>query len=275
MLKWPRPQTITELRGFLGLISYYRKFVRNYGVLAQPLTQLLKKGKFQWDDKAKVAFEGLKQGMTTTPTLALPNFSEPFTIETDASGNGIGVFLTQQGQPIAYMSRALGVAKQAWSTYAKEMLAIVVAIQTWRPYLLGHKFLVQTDHRILKHLLSQRIAMLRQQKWISKLFEYDYEIVYKLGKENKVADALSRQDDGPFLDALFVYEHHLWEDIRKETTEHPYMQQISTTVHDQLGGPYQWKNGLLHYKHGVMIPLGSKIIPQLLHVYHDSQLGGY
>lgn len=102
--------------------------------------------------------------MTTTPTLAMPNFNDSFIVETDASGDGIGAVLTQQGQPIAFMSRALGISKRAWSIYAKEMLAIVEAIQTWRPYLLGRKFFIRTDHRSLKYFLDQRVATPEQQK---------------------------------------------------------------------------------------------------------------
>ena len=131
MLEWPRPTNVSELRGFLGLTGYYRKFVRNYGLIAQPLTCLLKKGQFKWSEEAELAFQQLKTAMTTTPTLAMPNFNEPFFIETDASGDGIGAVLSQQGRPIAFMSKALGTAKRSWSTYAKEMLAIIHAIQTW------------------------------------------------------------------------------------------------------------------------------------------------
>ena len=179
MLNWPRPTNISELRGFLDLTGYYRKFVRNCGIIARALTNLLKKGKFAWTKDAETAFQELKQAMTSTPTLAMPNFNEPFVIESDASGDGIGFVLTQQGKPIAFMSRALGVSKRSWSIYACEMLAIVHAIQTWRPYLLGRKFYIQTDQRSLKYLLEQRIATPEQQEWVAKLLGYDYEITYK------------------------------------------------------------------------------------------------
>jgi len=178
MVAWPHPTNISTLCGFLGLIGYYRKFVRQYSVLTRPLTNLLKKGQFVWDDNAESAFIALKQAMTTTPTLAMPNFNDSFTINIDASGEGIGAVLLQQGKPVAFMSRALGVTKLSWSTYAKKMLAIIEAIRLWRPYLLGNKFYIQTDHRILKYLLEQRIITLKQQKWIAKLLGYDYEILY-------------------------------------------------------------------------------------------------
>ena len=137
MVAWPRPTNISELRGFLGLIGYYRKFVQDYVIIARPLTNLLKKTQFGWHEEAETPFLALKQAMTTTSILAMPNFNDAFTIETDASGEGIGAVLSQQGKPVAYMSRALGVTKKSWSTYAKEMLTIVEAIRTWRPYLLG------------------------------------------------------------------------------------------------------------------------------------------
>ncbi|KAL6347245.1 hypothetical protein AAG906_013681 [Vitis piasezkii] len=133
MLDWPRPTTVTELRAFLGLTGYYRKFVHNYGIIARALTNLLKKGKFQWDEAAKKAFENLKAAMTTTPTLALPDFSSPFVIQTDASGDGIGAVLSQNGRPIAFMSRALGVSKQSLSTYARE-------ISKWMSKLVGYDY---------------------------------------------------------------------------------------------------------------------------------------
>uniref|UniRef100_A0A8R7QJ03 Reverse transcriptase domain-containing protein n=1 Tax=Triticum urartu TaxID=4572 RepID=A0A8R7QJ03_TRIUA len=135
MSAWPVPTTPTELRRFLGLTGYYRKFVPHYGFIAKPLTRLLTKKGFLWDDKAQAAFEMLKQAMVSTPVLALPDFKRPFAIETDACDPGVGAVLVQDGHPIAYLSKALGVRNQKLSAYEKEFLAVMMAIDKWRPYL--------------------------------------------------------------------------------------------------------------------------------------------
>ena len=124
------------------------------------------------------------------------------------------------------MSRALGVSKCSWSTYAKEMLAILQAVRTWGPYLLGKKIFIQTDHRSLKYFMEQHIRTSEQQNWVAKLLGYDYEIVYRPGRENLVADALSWVSGSPILNALFVSHVELWEDIKSVAKDHPYMEHL-------------------------------------------------
>lgn len=192
MQQWPRPKSLTELRGFLGLIGYYRKFVKDYGTIARPLTAMTKKGGFRWTHEGEEAFEKLKYAMTTTPVLAMPDFTKTFEVHTDASKYGIGAVLMQEGRPIAFLSKALGPRKLEWSVYFKEMIAILEAIRIWRPYLMGKKFRIVTDQQPLEHMLEQKIITPEQQKFVAKLMGYEFEILYRPGRQNSVADALSR-----------------------------------------------------------------------------------
>jgi len=183
--------TITILRGFLGLAKYYQKFLQSYGVIATPLTSLLKKDGFIWTQEAMEAFQRLKRALVQAPVLALSNFTKKFIVEDNASGNGLGAVLTQDDRPIAFYSKALSIHASGRSTYEKELMAIVKAVHKWRSYFLGRKFLICTDHRSLKYLLEHQITTPDQQKWIVKLMGFDYEVEYKQGCENKAPDALS------------------------------------------------------------------------------------
>ncbi|PKI39066.1 hypothetical protein CRG98_040553 [Punica granatum] len=127
MRSWPPPKSVTELRGFLGLTGYYCKFVKGYGGIARPLTNLLKNGRFEWSIEAKGTFNVLKTAMIATLIFALPDFEDEFMIEADASGTGIGAVLSQKGRPLAFLSKGLNESKKSWSTYEKEMLADLLA----------------------------------------------------------------------------------------------------------------------------------------------------
>ena len=176
------------------LTSYYRRFIKGYGIISKPLTALLKKNSFEWSPSAQEAFEKLKSAMVQAPVLGLPNFDKEFIVETDACGTGIGVVLMQDGHPLAYLSKALSLKHQALSTYEKEFLAVIMALEKWKGYLMDRHFKIKTDHFSLKYLLNQRLTTPFQAKWLPKLLGYDYEIVYKKGSENIVADALSRKE---------------------------------------------------------------------------------
>jgi RNase H-like domain found in reverse transcriptase/Reverse transcriptase (RNA-dependent DNA polymerase)/Integrase zinc binding domain len=193
MKEWPEPKTVKEFRGFLGLTGYYRKFIKNYGAISKPLTNLLKKNSFHWNQEASIAFQALKVAMYNAPVLAMPNFKELFVIETYACDRGMRAVLMQGKKSIAFLSKALGIKNQALSTYEKELLALFTTVQKWRHYLQGLPFIIKTDHISLKHLLEQRLTHLLQHKGLCKLLGLQYEIKYRKGIENKAADALSRR----------------------------------------------------------------------------------
>jgi hypothetical protein len=191
MQDWPHPKTLQSFHGFLGLTRYYHKFVKNYGKIAAPLTDLQKNNSFTWILAATQDFQTLKMAMCTTPVLALPDFTKTFLLKCDASGKGIGVVLMQEGRPLTFTNKKLSERNMGKSIYEKEILAILHVVDLWRPYLLGKLFQIKTDHQSLKYFLEQHISSPEQQKWVTKLFGYDYEIIYKKGKDNVVADALS------------------------------------------------------------------------------------
>jgi hypothetical protein len=153
---------------------------------------LLKKEAFVWTEQAQSAFDQFKQAMSTAPVLGLPNFDERFIIETDASGSGMRAVLIQQGHPICYYSKQLCPRLLQASTYVRELCAITLAVKKWRTYLLGTTFTIHTDQRSLRELMTHVIQTPEQQFYLAKLLGYSYEIVYKPGAQNKVADALSR-----------------------------------------------------------------------------------
>jgi hypothetical protein len=154
IVNWKQPTIVTQLRGFLGLTGYYRRFIQGYAITCKPLHEALKKNSFQWSEAQETAFQELKRKMSTPPVLALPNFALSFHLETDASGYGLGAVLMQQGKPIAFFSKTLGVKALAQSIYEKEAMAILEALKKWRHYLLGNKLIIKTDQKSLKYLSS-------------------------------------------------------------------------------------------------------------------------
>ncbi|KAJ8752504.1 hypothetical protein K2173_004792 [Erythroxylum novogranatense] len=262
---WPKPITQKAMRGFLGLCGYYRKFIQSFGKIAAPLTDMLKKNHFAWSKEAEEAFSKLKQAMTQAPVLALPDFSNKFIVECDASGSGIGAVLRQE-RPIAFFSQALHGKNRFLSTYEKEILALVLAVEKWRPYLLGRQFIVQTDHQSLRHLWTQKIATTAQQRWLLKLMGFDFIIEYKAGKENIVADALSRkyEEDGVgHLQAISKLVPNWVDTIKEEHANSPFIQHMFQLLQkDDVVGPWENKDGIIFFKQRIYLEKDS---PLLLH----------
>jgi hypothetical protein len=174
---WPVPSTIKQLRGFLGLTGYYRRFIQHYGMISAPLTTLLKKRvPFVWTTQAQEAFLLLKQALIQSLALAVPDFRQPFIIETDASDCGFGGILMQGNHLISYLSKPIHGKNKALSTYEKECMAVLLAIEKWRPYLHNQQFTIRTDHRSLIFLVEQKATTRLQQKAMLKLMDLNFRI---------------------------------------------------------------------------------------------------
>ena len=197
VVDWPRLTNISEVRSFLGLAGYYRKFVEGFSTIALPLTRLTqKKVKFEWTPECEASFEELKKKLVSAPVLTLPSGSRGFVVYSDASKKGLGCVLMQNDRVIAYASRQLKPYEQNYPTHGLELAAVVFALKIWRHYLYGEQCEIFTDHKSLKYLFTQKELNMRQRRWLELLKDYDLTISYHPGKANKVADALSRKSSG-------------------------------------------------------------------------------
>ena len=191
---WPTPINVSQVRSLLGLAGFYRRFVKDFSTIAAPLNELTKKGVvFKWGAPQDEAFLELKKQLTQAPLLVFPDFTKTFEIECDASGIGIGGVLMQERKPIAYFSEKLSGAQLNYSVYDKELYALVRVLETWQHYLWPKEFVVHSDHEALKHLKGQAKLNRRHAKWVEFIETFPYVVKYKKGKENMVADALSRR----------------------------------------------------------------------------------
>jgi hypothetical protein len=194
---YPVPKTVRDIRSFIGLAGYYRRHVQDFAKLAQPLTNLTKKDvPFIWTDEHQLAFENLKQILSTEHLLIYPDFTQPFIVACDASTKAIGAVLSQvregEERPVAYCSRQLNSAESKYSVTELELLAFLFATKQFRCYLYGRKFTVHTDHRALKWLLNLQDPSSRLTRWAVKLSEYDFVVEHRPGTKMRHADALSR-----------------------------------------------------------------------------------
>ncbi|KAF7119456.1 hypothetical protein RHSIM_Rhsim13G0234900 [Rhododendron simsii] len=253
--------------------------VHGYGKICAPLTQLLKKDAFGWNEEAEGAFQTLKTAMVTTPVLALPDYTKTFILECDASGIGMGAVLMQEGHPIAFISKALAPKHLGLSTYEKELMAVVYAVKKWGHYLLGRHFIIRTDHFSLKYLLDQKISTTMQQKWLTQLLGYDYEIMFKAGQDNKVADALSRygiREEGNLL-ALSVVQTDWLNSLKLGWQTDPALKAIIEELSNDptSNEGYNLSQGVLTYKGRLVVNSDAQLRAFIMQEIHATPLGGH
>ncbi|WVZ97895.1 hypothetical protein U9M48_043398 [Paspalum notatum var. saurae] len=235
VLNWKQPETVTEIRSFLGLAGYYRCFIKDFSKTAKPMTSLTKKNaKYVWSTNCEEAFQTLKKLLTSAPVLAQLDATKPFDVYCDASGNGLGCVLMQEGRVIAYASRQLRKHEANYPTHDLELAAVVHALKIWRHYLLGNTCHIYTDHKSL----TQPELNMRQRRWLELIKDYDLEIHYHPGKANVVADALSHKAHCNVIEARPTVRVICCEmdEIEVPTEQHAklYSLIIEPTINDQI-----------------------------------------
>ena len=293
ILRWPHPTTVEELQIFLGMAGFYRKYVRDYAKISVPMTnQLKEQGKsFNWGEAQEWSFMKLKVALATTPILAVVDPLKPYVVETDASDKAIGAVLLQEGRPIAFESKKLDRAQQNYSTYERELYAIIYALKKWRHYLYGAKFEVVFDHESIKWFASQSDLKGRKARWAEILQDYDYKLRYCQGRYNVVADALSHMPQinslaftkikSEFLESLRGKCAHdqsyekVWNVV---SLRDPIHSELSSTQGSTLVNEAEhnrWKHfsiddGYLLHKGRVCVPRDIDTRRQILNECHDS-----
>ena len=197
IMSWERLKSVFEIRSFLGLAGYYKRFIEDFSRLAAPMTRLIRKRvKFEWDDLCEKAFQELKRRLTLAPILIVPKQGQRYTMNCDASRDGLGCVLMQSGRVVAYSFRQLKNNEQNYPTHDLELAAIVFALKIWHHYLYGEQFEVFSDHKSLKYIITQQDLNMRQRRWMEYLEDYDFTLHYHPGKVNVMANALSQKSWG-------------------------------------------------------------------------------
>jgi hypothetical protein len=276
---WPIPRDAKQLRSFLGLAGYYRKFVRHFAVIARPLSDLLKKGTlFVWTATHTTAFTTLQHALMTAPILSLPDFSKSFQLQTDASDLGVGAVLLQDGHPLAFVSKALGPRTRGLSAYDKEYLAVLVAIDQWRAYLQHGEFVIFTDHRTLVHITDQRLHTPWQLKLYTKLAGLQYKIIYKPGTSNQAADALSRHPSPPVHIQAISSPTPTWlSDVVAGYSSDPSTLKLiqELAINPDAHPPYTLQDGIIRLNNRIWLGTNKPLQQRVISALYDSAMGGH
>ncbi|GBG69731.1 hypothetical protein CBR_g4562 [Chara braunii] len=280
---WPTPRTLTELRSFLGLANYYRKFVRNFSTIAAPLRRLLRKATiWKWDKDCTSSMKKLKKALIEYLVLKVADPSLPFVVTMDASQYDIGAVLQQDDgngyRPVEFMSARMPSDKVATSTYERELYALRQALDHWKHYLLGRHFKVYSDHETLRWLKTQAKMTPKLTRWAAEIDQYDFELKPVKGKYNVVADALSRRAD--YFGAIVHYldiGKDLQQRVREAYAQDPIYSELLKQVKEapETEPNYRTTEGLLFEKTNVSdrlcIPNSEEIRSLILGECHDTK----
>jgi len=194
VVNWESPKSATNIKSFVGLTGYYRRFIEGFFKIVVPLTKLTQKDQpFTWTHKCEESFQELQRRLTSAPILVIPDVGKPFEVYYDASHLGLGCVLMQEKKAVAYASRQLKVHERNYPTHDLKLAAIVFALKIWKHYLYGAQFRLFNDHKGLKYLFDQKELNMRQRRWMKFLKDYEFELLYHPRKANVVADDLSRK----------------------------------------------------------------------------------
>ncbi|KAH9706417.1 Endonuclease [Citrus sinensis] len=274
ILEWQPPTNVPELRSFLGLVNYYRRFIKGYSAKAVPLTELLKKNRtWHWSKECQRAFGELKKAISEQPVLALPDHTKPFEVQTDASDFAIGKVLMQEGHPIAFESRKLNDTERRYTVQEKEMTAIVHYLRVWRHYLLGSHFVILTDNVAMSYFQTQKKLSPKQVRWQEFLAEFDYRLEYKPGKANVVADALSRKTE---LVTLSQPKSNLVMRIKEGLQQDPLAKDLLEKVLEGKTRRFWQEEGILLTKGDqLFVPRWGNLRREVIKECHDSKWAGH
>ena len=229
IMDWPTPTSTREVQQFVGLTNYYRRFIKDYANIVQPITDLIrtKNLPFTWGPSQQLAMERLKEALTSAPTLAHPSSKKMFTVSTDASMYAVGATLEQDGHPVAYLSNRLSETESRWDTGDQELLAFMIALREWDVYLRGRPFLFKTDHEPIRYLQTKTRLNGRQARWLDTLQSYSYDTVHVPGVKHIVPDALSRRPDHvPRLQNMTVMPPSFITDLKEAYRKEKFSKQL-------------------------------------------------
>jgi hypothetical protein len=220
ILDWLTPSSMRMVHSFLGLEGYYHRFTRDYCTTIVPLTKLLHKGAFRWCTKAEDAFHALQHALTITLAIQLPDLDKLFMVECDVFGSGFGVILHQGMRSMAFFNRPIAACHAKLEAYECELIGLVHAVHHWRPYLWGCTFVIKTNHYSLNFLIDQRLPTIPQYHWASKLLGFNFQVEYKPGETNVVADALSHHDtESATTMAILSPSFQLFDNLRRDIND--------------------------------------------------------